>query len=267
MTFGPNWITQHIVRHFEIYFIEGRLARSVVWWSNAAGESGLKSRKPPELGLRERHKFEKRQRIRAAVRVLFSKHGYETATLRQIAKRAHVGLGTLFNYAQDKRDLIFLIFNEELAGVAAEALKAMQSEKRLPAKLIGLCRPHYEFFAKNPVLSRILLRDMTFYSEGKQAAEFHRIRGRLLSGIEQAVRGAQQRREIRSDEDAALIARHIFLVFAGALRWWIAGRRPNPREGLADLKRLFDLQISGLHPSPARGIDSPKRKRGSPRPR
>ena len=28
------------------------------------------------------------------------------ATMRQIAKRAHVGLGTLFNYAQDKRDLV-----------------------------------------------------------------------------------------------------------------------------------------------------------------
>ena len=238
-----------------------------MWWFNAAGESGLTSRNSPELGLREQHKFEKRQRIRAAVRVLFSRHGYETATLRQIAKRAHVGLGTLFNYAQDKRDLIFLIFNEELAGVADEALKAMQTEKRLLGKLIRLCRLHFEFFAKNPALSRILLKDMTFYSEGKQAAEFHRIRGRLLSGIEDAVRGAQQHREIRSDENATLIARHIFLVFAGALRWWIAGRKPNPREGLADLKRLFELQISGLHPSPARGMTSPKRKRGLARSR
>jgi hypothetical protein len=61
------------------------------------------------------------------------------------------------------------------------------------------------------------------------------------------VRSAQRSGQIRSDEDSALIARHIFLVFAGALRWWIAGRKPNPREGLADLKRLFELQISGLN--------------------
>jgi AcrR family transcriptional regulator len=204
-------------------------------------------RKSPELGLREQHKHEKRQRIRAAVRALFSKHGYETATLRQIAKRAHVGLGTLFNYAQDKRDLVFLIFNEELSAVANEALKAAQAQEQLPTKLMALCTPHFEFFARNPTLSRILLRDMTFYSEGKQAAEFHRIRRRLLSGIEDAVRSAQRSGQIRSDEDSALIARHIFLVFAGALRWWIAGRKPNPREGLADLKRLFELQISGLN--------------------
>jgi len=162
------------------------------------------------------------------VRELFSKHGYETATVRQIAKRAHVGLGTLFNYAQDKRDLVFRIFNEELASVTDEALKATKTQKPLLGKLLGLCQPHYSFFSKNPGLSRILLKDMTFYSEGKQAAEFHRIRGRLFSGIEEVVRAAQRDRQIMSDEDATLIARYIFLVFAGALRWWIASRRPDP---------------------------------------
>ena len=206
----------------------------------------MKSRRSTELGLREQKKLEKRQRIRAAVRQLFSKHGYETATLRQIAKRAHVGLGTLFNYAQDKRDLVFLIFNEELGTVADVALEAAQTQHQFLEQLMGICQPHYEFFAKNPVLSRILLKNMTFYSEGKQAAEYLRNRSRLLSGIEQLVRAAQQDHQIRSDEDAALIARHIFLVFAGALRWWIASQRPNPRQGLADLKRLFALQINGL---------------------
>jgi AcrR family transcriptional regulator len=208
----------------------------------------LNARKQPKLGIREQNKLEKRLRIQAAVRELFSWHGYETATLRQIARRAHVALGTLFNYAQDKRDLIFLIFNEELSDLTDEALKATQTEDPLLQQLIALCRLHFKFFARDPVLSRILLRDMTFYSEGKHAAEFQRIRGRLLSGIEAVVRAAQESGQIRSDEDPRLIARHIFLVFAGALRWWIANRRPNPSEGVADLKRLFELQINGLRP-------------------
>lgn len=206
----------------------------------------MKARRTTEPGLRELNKLEKRQRIRAAVRELFSRHGYETATLRQIAVRAHVALGTLFNYAQDKRDLVFLIFNEELAVVADEALKSAQKQDLLLEKLLGICRPHYKFFAKNPALSRILLKDMTFYSEGKQAAEFQRIRGRLFSGIIDVVQAAQQDGQIRSDEEAELIARHFFLVFIGALRWWIAGRKPSPAEGMADLKRLFELQINGL---------------------
>jgi AcrR family transcriptional regulator len=206
----------------------------------------VKSHKRTKLGLREQNKNEKRQRIRAAVRELFSKHGYETATLRQIATRAHVALGTLFNYAQDKRDLVFLIFNEELAGVTDEALKAARTQKSLLRKLMGLCQPHYSFFGKTPALSRILLKDMTFYSQGKQADEYQRIRSRLLAGFEEVVRAAQQDGQIRSVENTKLIARHFFLVFAGALRWWIASRRPDPRQGLADLKRLFVMQINGL---------------------
>jgi len=226
----------------------------------------LKPQELAELGLRERHKFEKRQRIRAAVRQLFSKHGYETATLRQIAKRAHVGLDTLFNYAQDKRDLIFLIFNDELTAVADKALRATKTQERLLRKLLGLCRPHYNFFSKNPTLSRIHLKDMTFYSEGKQAHEFQRIRGRLLSGIEDMVGAAQKDGQIGSNEGATIIARHIFLVFAGALRWWIASRRPDPREGSADLNRLFELQINGLHSSREKRTSSVKRACATARP-
>ena len=219
----------------------------------------MKLARRTKLGLRELNKLEKRQRIRAAVRALFSRHGYETATLRQIAQRAHVGLGTLFNYAQDKRDLVFLIFNEELAQVTDEALKGAQGQKLLLEKLLAMCRPHYTFFAKNPALSRILLKDMTFYSEGKQAAEFHRIRARLLSGIEDVIRQGQQEGRIRPDEDAALISRHIFLTFAGALRWWIASRKPDPNEGLADLRRLFELQINGLLGTPPQTALAQKR--------
>ena len=227
----------------------------------------MKSRPRGIPGVREQNKLEKRQRIRDAVRDLFSRHGYETATLRQIAKRAHVGLGTLFNYAQDKRDLVFLVFNEELDAVTDEALAAARARGELPDRLIGLCKAHYTFFAKNPPLSRILLKELTFYSEGKQAAEFHRIRARLLAGIEDVVRTAQRARQIRSDEDAALIARHIFLVFAGALRWWIASPNPDSRKGLAELRRLFALQISGIDSLPSKRAAGAKHSRGSRRTR
>jgi AcrR family transcriptional regulator len=203
------------------------------------------------LGLREQNKLERSQRIRIAARELFSKHGYESATLRQIAKRAHVGLGTVFNYAKDKRDLVFLIFNEELAAVIDRALKAGQSHHSLLDQFTGIYKPHYEYFSKNPALSRILLKELTFYSEGKQAATFQEIRERLISGIEKLIQIAQRDNRIRCREDARFVARHIFFVSSGAIRWWIASPRPDPKEGLAELRRLLKLQINGLEPNPA----------------
>ncbi|HWY53711.1 MAG TPA: helix-turn-helix domain-containing protein [Terriglobales bacterium] len=204
---------------------------------------------PAELGLREQNKLEKRQRIREAARELFSKRGYDSATLRQIARRAHVGLGTLFNYAQDKRDLVFLIFNEELAAVTDEALRAAESHHSLLDQLMDIYKPHYEYFSKHPALSRILLKELTFYSEGKQAAAFQEIRGRLIAGIEKAVGTAQQQRRIASKEKAAIVARQIFFISSGAIRWWIASLSPDPEEGLAELKRLLELQLQGLQPA------------------
>jgi len=204
---------------------------------------------PSELGLREQNKLEKRQRIRAAARELFSRHGYDSATLRQIARRAHVGLGTLFNYAQDKRDLVFLIFNEELAAVTDEALRAAESHHGLLDQLMDIYKPHYEYFSKHPALSRILLKELTFYSEGKQAAAFQEIRGRLISGIEKAARAALQEKRIRSKEKPAIVARQIFFISSGAIRWWIASLHPHPRAGLAELRRLLRLQLQGLQPA------------------
>ncbi len=198
------------------------------------------------LGLREQKKLETRDRIRTAAADLFTRHGYGAATMREIAQRAHVGLGTLFNYAEDKRDLVFLIFNEELNAVTDVALAAPRPGRPLVDQLIAVFRVHYRWLAGKPALARILLQELTFYSSGKQAATFLGIRKRLMDGLETLVRAAQRARQIGSREDAALIARYIFFVYSASLRWWIAAPRPNPEQGVADLRRLLKLLFEGL---------------------
>jgi len=198
------------------------------------------------VSLRERKKLETRERIRAAAADLFTRHGYGAATMRQIAQRAHVGLGTLFNYAEDKRDLVFLIFNEELNAVTDVALAAPRPAQALLDQLLAVFGVHYRWLATKPVLARILLQELTFYSSGKQAATFLGIRRRLIDGIEELVRQAQAAKRIGNREKPALIARHIFFVYSASLRWWIVARKPRPGDGLADLRRLLRLQIEGL---------------------
>jgi AcrR family transcriptional regulator len=198
------------------------------------------------MSLREKKKLATRDRIRAAAAELFARHGYGAATMRQIAQRAHVGLGTLFNYAEDKRDLVFLIFNEELNAMTDVALAAPRPGQPLLEQLVAVFRAHYKWLAEKPALARILLQELTFYSSGKQAATFHGIRQRLIDGIEELVRTAQTEKKITSKADARLIARHIFFVYSASLRWWIAAPRPRPEAGVADLKRLLKLQFDGL---------------------
>jgi AcrR family transcriptional regulator len=217
------------------------------------GESPVRARRPRKAGpgLRERNKLDKRQRIRAAAAELFARLGYGAATMRQIAKRAHVGLGTLFNYAEDKRDLVFLIFNDELDALTAAALAAPRRDEPLIEQLMAIFECHYRRLGENHALSRILLQELTFYSEGKQAATFQEIRGRLIDGIEDIVRAAQDDRRILAREDPAFIARHLFFMYSAAIRWWITAPRPDVAEGIADLRRLLELQFAGLSPASA----------------
>ena len=198
------------------------------------------------MSVRERKKLETRERIRAAAADLFTRHGYGAATMRQIAQRAHVGLGTLFNYAEDKRDLVFLIFNEELNAVTDVALAAPRASQPLAEQLLAVFSVHFRWLATKPALARILLQELTFYSSGKQAATFHSIRKRLIDGVAALVADAQKKGEIKAKEKPALIARHIFFVYSASLRWWIASPTPDPKKGIADLRRLLYLQIRGL---------------------
>jgi hypothetical protein len=43
-----------------------------------------------------------------------------------------------------------------------------------------------------------------------------------------------------------VIARYVFFVYSASLRWWIAAPRPDPAKGVADLRRLLELQADGL---------------------
>ncbi|HEV2430751.1 MAG TPA: TetR/AcrR family transcriptional regulator [Burkholderiales bacterium] len=199
-----------------------------------------------QLGARESRKLAVRERIRAAAAELFTRYGYGAATMRQIAKRARVALGTLFNYAEDKRDLVFLIFNEELNATTDIALAAPRLAQPFAEQLLAVFRVHYRWLAEKPTLARILLQELTFYSSGKQAATFHAIRKRLIDGIEELVRRAQKEKKIRSRENAGVIARYVFFVYSASLRWWIAAPQPDPDRGIADLRRLLKLMIEGL---------------------
>lgn len=202
----------------------------------------------PPPGLRERNRLDKLSRIKAAARDLFMELGFDRATTRAIAGRAHVGLGTLFNYADDKRDLVFLIFNEELDRITDTAFANPDPRLPLAGQLASAFGVFYREFAASPTLSRILLQELTFYSRGRLAADFQRSKRRTIGFVEQLVASAQHRGQVRAGEDPAFIALSLFFLYSGAVRYWIAGERPNPRRGVEELRRMIALHLLGLAP-------------------
>ena len=60
-------------------------------------------------GLRERQKALRHDRILEAAARLFREHGYEDVKMEAIAAAAEVAIGTIYNYYQNKGDLLVAI--------------------------------------------------------------------------------------------------------------------------------------------------------------
>src|SRR5262245_52281461 len=135
---------------------------------------------PVSLRQRERNKLDKLRRIKAAARELFLEQGYDSATTREIARRADVGLGTLFSYASDKRDLLFLIYNDLQDDLTAAAFGRRTSSRTFLGQVMTSFAPYYRFFAQEPEFMRYVLRELTFYSHGRQSARFQAGREQII---------------------------------------------------------------------------------------
>ena len=201
---------------------------------------------PRPLGLRERNKRDKLRRIKDAARALFVAKGFDDATMREIALRAGVGLGTIFLYAENKRDLLFLIINEELEEVTRKSEEAIDPAAPLIDNLLAVAKLHYEFFGRQPALSRLVLREMAFYDTGAQARPFQQTRERLINLFGKIVGIAIMHKSVASNEDPSFIGWTIFCVFQVELRRWLSNDETALRAGLRALERALALFIGGI---------------------
>jgi AcrR family transcriptional regulator len=203
------------------------------------------------LGQRERNKLDKLRRIKEAARELFVAKGFDDTTTREIAVRAGVGIGTIFVYAENKRDLLFLIVNEELEKIEQQAEDAVDDQASLLDNLLRVSRAHYKFFAQQPALSRLALREMVFYEAGSQARRFQRTRERLIDLLGRLIATAMAQNTIAAREEPRFIGWAIFCVFQVELRRWLSDDHPNLQQGLRSLERALRLVITGLAPTKA----------------
>jgi AcrR family transcriptional regulator len=200
------------------------------------------------LRQRERNKLDKLRRIKAAARELFLEQGYDNATTREIARRADVGLGTLFSYASDKRDLLFLIYNDIQDALTRTAFPARRSNRTFLAQVMASFGVYYRFFAREPEFMRYVLRELTFYSSGRQSERFQTGREAIIGGLEGLVREARKRRALRSSAKDRAIAQLMFGVYQAEIRRWLTGAHPKPSAGLARLRAMLRIMIEGLKP-------------------
>jgi AcrR family transcriptional regulator len=92
-------------------------------------------------GLREKQKFDRHTRILETATALFRAHGYDAVKMEAIAAEAEVSIGTIYNYYQNKGDLLVAIVSMEVNEVLTSGEKVIakppHSAEKSIDRLIG----------------------------------------------------------------------------------------------------------------------------------
>jgi AcrR family transcriptional regulator len=209
-----------------------------------------KSAKPEaKSGRREFNKRDKLARIRDAARVLFSEKGFEETTTREIALRAGVAIGTLFLYASDKRDLLLLLFDEELNKLSDRAVAKARRNTPFVEQLLAVFRVFLTYFSETPRLSRYMMQQVTFMGSG--------VGNRIQAGLERThqllakvIAQAQADGLVNQDMAPLAVAELIFLIYRAEIRRCLANDPPVIKDGIAALRRDFTILFEGMQPRP-----------------
>jgi AcrR family transcriptional regulator len=201
--------------------------------------------------LRERSKLDKRRRITAAAREVFIQKGYDVATTREIAALAEVGIGTLFVYAKDKRELLMLLINDDLDEVNEVCASAVNRNAPLIDQVTAFFTVRYAYWASEPALSRPAVQETFDFlgsadERGPETARFYARRPKISSMLAGIIKDGQDAGHIADDIPCELISSLFMTIYLTEVRRWLYQDEPLVEIGIARLRELLALAIRGV---------------------
>jgi AcrR family transcriptional regulator len=168
----------------------------------------------PTVGLRERHKQQRRERILEAIRALLRERPDETPTVERVAVRADLSPATVFNLLGPREQQWEALCEEllrELDGCLA--LSADDDPREEARRIVGETA---KLFIADAAVSRHLLNSWGQSSALLQENPVPRLRDALRRG--------QKIGMLRPDLHIEALVGHIATACGGALRQWAAGQ-------------------------------------------
>jgi AcrR family transcriptional regulator len=155
------------------------------------------STKKTKLTRRQQQKDETRRLIQNAAYNLFEEKGYHATTMRKLASRAGVGLGTIFKHFPDKPSLLAATFVEDVGAVIDKALDSVPTSG-ITLQLAHVIRSLYQFYALKPSLSQTLCKE-AFFLSGKGGRMIEALTDSLLQHISDLITLAIDRKELSTE--------------------------------------------------------------------
>jgi AcrR family transcriptional regulator len=149
-------------------------------------------------GRQQRRREETRNKLIAAAKALFARHGVDNTRINEITEEADVGFGSFYNHFESKDAIVEAVLEQTLAAQGA-AIEALTSDLDDPAEVIAAAHRHFVRLAgTDPDWAWLLIR---------LDASHHVMRSALGPFARNDLqRGIQAGRLRTPDEETALVA-------------------------------------------------------------
>ncbi len=193
--------------------------------------------------------IERRQAILdAAVRV-FSRKGFHTSRVGDVAEEAGVAHGLLYHYFSSKDEVLETIFREAWAELLAAMRAVEEADEPAAEQLRKVCAILLRTWRHRPDLVTVLVREIARSGELQNRLEDVREAFRV---IERIVARGQARGEFRPDLDPRLTATIVYGALEELLTAWVLGQLPDGDEEVTRAERaVVDVVVGGLAQAPA----------------
>ena len=153
------------------------------------------------MGVQERKAVEKQQRrsqILDAARMLLFSTGIDSVSISRIAKKAELGVGTIYFYFKNKEEIFAALQEEGLSLLYSKIIRLAKKEPEPEKQLAGIANVYYRFSEENKdyfdIINYFLSSPFVFFEpELKQQIDMsgHKIlkliRDTILTGIQKGV--------------------------------------------------------------------------------
>jgi AcrR family transcriptional regulator len=170
------------------------------------------------MGLREKRKLERRERILSAAQRLIRDTGSVGLSMRALAEKAEVSLATPYNLFGSKGAV--------LAELGLAVLKKLQREmdqlrSRDPIEdLLRIAELGANTYASDPRFYRTLMRTLTASARGLHDDA---VSGGSVRLWQRPVEAAIEAGLLRADAEPEFVARDLVITFLGVLDLWVRG--------------------------------------------
>ena len=155
--------------------------------------------------------------IRQAAICVFAREGFHRARMETIAHEAGVAVGTIYNYFENKRDVLLAVFEAEFEEQISFFERLRESGLSIPEQIAQILQGHFSLLRERAELAQVLLQERFNPGEGfkEKLSNFHY---KVVERIEALIREGIDQGWIRSC-DPRIIAPALFAVVQSIGSW------------------------------------------------